>query len=108
MQATAPTEVGSSLVVLPLCKQGKIMALNKTVITQHGLTAINAYHRVESVTLVNKNQIDFVVKSYADTEKPAFTAVTYSTAYDIDGENPIKQAYVALKAQVDFADAVDC
>ena len=84
------------------------MALKKTVITQHGFTATNAYHRVENVTVVNKNQIDFVLKSYADTDKPAFDAVTYSAAYNLGGENPIKQAYVALKAQADFADAVDC
>lgn len=84
------------------------MALKKTVITQHGFTATDAYHRVENVTLVNKNQIDFVVKSYADTDKPAFAAVVYSAAYDLAGDNPIKQAYVVLKAQADFADAVDC
>ena len=84
------------------------MALKKTVITQHGFTATDAYHRVENVTVVNKNQIDFVVKSYADTDKPAFTEFIFSAAYDISGENPIKQAYVILKAQPDFANAVDC
>lgn len=84
------------------------MALKKTVITQHGFTANDAYHRVESVTVVNKNQIDFLVKSYAETDKPAFAEALYCAAYDLDGDNPIKQAYIALKATPDFADAIDC
>lgn len=84
------------------------MALKKTVVTQHGFTAINAYHRVENVNVISKNQINFMVKSYADTEKPAFAESSFSAAYDLDGDNPIKQAYVVLKTQADFADAVDC
>jgi hypothetical protein len=84
------------------------MALKKTVTTQHGFVATDAYHKVESVTIVNKNQIDFVVKSSAAADKPAFATATYSAAYDSGGENPIKQAYDALKATLDFTDAVDC
>jgi hypothetical protein len=84
------------------------MALKKTVTTQHGFVAADAYHKVDSVTIVNKNQIDFVVKSSAAADKPAFAEVLYSAGYDIEGDNPIKQAYVQLKAQPEFADAVDC
>jgi len=31
-----------------------------------------------------------------------------TTNYDLDGENPIKQAYIHLKTLPEFADAVDC
>jgi hypothetical protein len=84
------------------------MALKKTVTTQHGLVAEDAYHKVDTVTIVNKNQIDFVLKSFAAVDKSAFAEVLYSASYNIEGENPIKQAYIQLKKQADFANAIDC
>lgn len=41
------------------------MALKKTVITQHGFDAVEAYHRVEGVH-IGKDKITFQVKSYKD------------------------------------------
>ena len=37
-----------------------------------------------------------------------FNTKTYSCAYDINGENPIKQAYLYLKTLPEFASATDC
>lgn len=84
------------------------MALLKTVSTVHGLQAVNAYHRVEAVTLQNKETITFHVRSYLATDKPFFMESVLSCGYAIDGENPIKQAYKYLKTLPEFAGATDC
>jgi hypothetical protein len=84
------------------------MALAKTVVTVHGLQALNAYHRVESVALQNKETITFRVRSYTETDKPFFIDNALSCAYDLDGANPIKQAYEHLKTLPEFEGAVDC
>ena len=52
--------------------------------------------------------ISFRVSAYKDIAFPAFADNGYSCAYDITGENPIKQAYLHLKSLPEFADAVDC
>jgi hypothetical protein len=84
------------------------MALAKTVSTVHGFQAVNAYHRVEAVTLQNKETIAFHVRSYLAIDKPFFEESVLSCAYAIDGENPIKQAYDHLKTLPEFAGATDC
>jgi hypothetical protein len=82
------------------------MALSKTVETPQGFTAKNAYHRVEGVSLT-KTQLAFHVRSYVHTDKPAFADKTYESAYELTGENPIRQAYVYLKTLPEWANAVD-
>jgi hypothetical protein len=84
------------------------MALSKTTTTIHGFEAVDAYHRVEAVALPNKNEITFHVRSYSDTDKPFFAEQILTAAYDLDGENPIKQAYDHLKTLPEFAGAIDC
>ena len=84
------------------------MALKKTVISQHGFEAINAYHRVGLVTLTAKNKISFSVCSHKDADKPFFDSQLLSAPYDIDGSNPIKQAYQHLKTLPEFSGAEDC
>lgn len=84
------------------------MALKITVTTQQGITVNNAYHRVESVHLVEKTEIGFQLRSYALPDFPHFSDVEYSCAYDIGGQNPIAQAYAHLKTLPEFAGAVDC
>jgi hypothetical protein len=83
-----------------------IMALSKTVETPQGFTATHAYHRVESVS-VTKTQLAFRVRSYVQTDKPAFADQAYECAYDLTGENPIRQAYLHLKTLPEWADAAD-
>jgi hypothetical protein len=84
------------------------MALLKTVSTVHGFQAVNAYHRVESVSLMNKEKISFHVRSYTSTDKPFFEEKVIVVSYSINGANPIKQAYDHLKTLPEFSDAVDC
>lgn len=85
------------------------MALKLTKTTPQGFIATDAYHRVEHIGLQNKNSIVFMVSSYKDElQSQAFYFETHSCSYDINGENPIKQAYLHLKTLPEFADAVDC
>jgi hypothetical protein len=84
------------------------MALSKTITTVHGFEAVDAYHRVEAVSLVGKDQISFHVRSYAAPDKPFFQEQVLTAPYDLSGVNPIKQAYEHVKTLEEFADAEDC
>jgi len=84
------------------------MALNKTTTSSQGFEAINAYHRVEGLCLITNQKISFHVRTYKDKAFPAFANEGYSCAYDITGENPIKQAYLHLKTLPEFLNATDC
>lgn len=81
------------------------MALQKTVTEKHGLIAANAYHRVEHICLENKTKLGFSVCSYASsTEEFPFLKVYLETEYNINGENPFKQAYEHLKTMSQYKD----
>jgi len=84
------------------------MALEKTITTIHGFEAVNAYHRVEGLTLLNKTEIRFHVRSYKTANDPFFQEQILSSPYDLDGDNPIKQAYKYLKTLPEFQNAEDC
>lgn len=84
------------------------MALTKTVFTDHGFEATNAYHRVEAVLITNKNNISFYLRSYKEVDKPCFAEQLMSSAYDLNGANPIKQAYAYVKTLSQFVSAIDC
>ena len=84
------------------------MALKKTAITPQGFTASEAYHRVEGIQL-SKDKITFQVRSYKDNSGlPHFADAPFNCAYDIAGDNPIKQAYAHLKTLPEFFGATDC
>jgi len=83
------------------------MALKKTINTKHGIDVNDAYHRVESVQLREKTQLMFAVRSYADPSKQAIDEKIVSCAYNLNGDNPIKQAYEHLKTLPEFAGAAD-
>ena len=84
------------------------MALKKTVNTPHGFEATDAYHLVEAVALIDKATMSFHVRSYVAADKPFFAEEVLTAPYDIDGLNPIKQAYTHLKTLPEFAGARDC
>ena len=84
------------------------MAIKKTTSTVQGLQAVDAYHRVENLQLRGKAEILFIVRSYADVNKQSFQEQSFSCAYLLDGENPIKQAYRYLKTLPEFAGGMDC
>lgn len=85
------------------------MALKKTVTTEQGFEAVDAYHRVEGVRLNGKTTLSFQVRSYKDDNGvPAFADTTYDAVYNIAGTNPIAQAYEHLKTLPQFSEAKDC
>lgn len=91
------------------------MALKKSTMTLHGFDAIDAYHRVENVTILEKAELQFNVTSYKNAPSkefpigvPAFAEHQHKCAYDIQGANPIAQAYAHLKTLPEFVGATDC
>lgn len=84
------------------------MAIQLTKTTASGLVAPDAYHRVENLSLANKAHMAFALRSYANPDKPVFEESFFSCAYDIAGDNPIKQAYAHLKTLPEFSGATDC
>jgi hypothetical protein len=84
------------------------MAISKTVMTPHGIEVQNAYHRVEGLTFESKNKLKFQVRASVDGTKSHFLDANYVCDYDIQGDNPIRQAYKHLKTLEEFSGAVDC
>ena len=85
------------------------MAIKKTVTTVHGIEVVDAYHRVEGVAIQKKTEIGYYVRSYKDASGLPFFAEQYIVSnYDIQGENPIAQAYAYVKTLPKFSGAVDC
>lgn len=84
------------------------MALEKTVITPHGFEALNAYHRVEGVSIIGKEKIKFHLRSYKSPEEAMFAELIIGCAYNLNGANPIKQAYEYVKTLPEWEDAIDC
>ncbi len=85
------------------------MALKKTTKTGWGIEVKAAYSRIENIIITAKDKITFHVRSYVSNEAvPFFTEDVFGCEYDINGENPIKQAYLYLKTLPEFSDATDC
>jgi hypothetical protein len=86
------------------------MAFAKTIISQHGLEVVNAYHRVENVIFVSKTEMSFNVRVYKDeaADLSAIADKGFKCAYDHTKTNPYVQAYEYLKTLPDFAGATDC
>lgn len=83
------------------------MALRKNVELETGIKVEGSYLRVEIPSLT-KDTLSFVVRKYADIDKPYFKETFYNTSYDINGTNPFEQAYEYLKTLEEFKDAEDC
>lgn len=84
------------------------MALKKTTTTVHEFEAVDAYHKVGNLSLVGKTEINFTVYASKTPNSPPFWADSFTCAYDLNGNNPLAQAYVHLKTLPEFADAVSC
>ena len=56
----------------------------------------------------NKDFISAVVSFSQEAESTVVLNKTYQFLLDLEGPNPIKQAYLHLKTLPEFADAVDC
>lgn len=85
------------------------MALQKTTQTSFGIEVVDAYHRVEGLRIINKDQIAFQIRSYKDNSGlPHFSDQSMGCSYNINGDNPIKQAYDYVKTLPDFENCTDC
>lgn len=84
------------------------MALAKDISTPFGFDVSGAYHRIEQVRLESKTSMRFCVRAYADVSASAVVNAEFVAVYDLNGENPIRQAYLYLKTLPEFAGATDC
>lgn len=84
------------------------MALKNTTITQYGFEIQNSYNRVGNVLIIKKTELEFELNTSKDSESDFFKKTKFNTIYNINGENPIKQAYLHLKTLPEFSDATDC
>ncbi len=86
------------------------MALRKTIDTAFGVSVPDAYHRVEAVVLTHKDRMNFHVRGYVNAEVDPFfmETVLMGIGYDLDGPNPIQQAYEYAKTLAEFSGAIDC
>ena len=83
------------------------MAMKKDFTTKHGLTCVDAYGRVEQISL-NKSGMTADVRWRKDAQSVPFHAQTFEVPLDLSGPNPIAQSYSHLKTLPEFAGAVDC
>ena len=86
------------------------MALTTTLQagTQFGKIEVpNCYIRVSCVE-VSKTEANAYITYLKTAEGGILQEVRHAFQYDIDGPNPIKQAYQFLKSLPEFADATDC
>jgi methionyl-tRNA formyltransferase len=67
----------------------------------------NSYIKIPKVECT-KNQMNYFVEIKKESNEIPFVSQTKTFDYDLNGENPIKQAYLHLKTLPEFADAVDC
>lgn len=84
------------------------MAIKKTKASIHGFNGVDAYHRVENVVLKSKTEMRFHLRAYVSTGYPFFDEAVYTAPYNMEGKNPIKQAYEFIKSLPEFEDAEDC
>jgi hypothetical protein len=82
------------------------MALLKSI-SFKGVLLNDAYHRVWRVDC-EKTKMSFGLSIHATAADEALTGATYSCAYDLNGANPIAQAYAHLKTLDEFAGALNC
>jgi hypothetical protein len=83
------------------------MALSMTI-GFRGIAVDDAYHRVDCVQVVAKSSLRISVGTYGNRNSEPLVVRDYVSAYDIDGDNPIAQAYLHLKTLPEFAGATDC
>jgi len=84
------------------------MAFSLTVNQETGITVSNAYVRIDSISIRKGAIGNAVVKFFVEPTKAPFESRDFIFLYELDGPNPIKQAYLHLKTLPEFADAVDC
>lgn len=80
------------------------------VLYETGFNTVNIgplYARVESIS-GTKQEITGVVSFNQIQSQKTVASKKYTFFYELEGPNPIKQAYLHLKTLPEFADAIDC
>jgi hypothetical protein len=85
------------------------MSSNFSFKTKYGIDAVvnNCYIKVNSVNTTKLNA-NAIINFTTIDKLCVIEELSYQFAYDINGENPIKQAYEYLKTLPEFANATDC
>lgn len=74
-----------------------------------GISVDSAYLRVSMVTILPGNtSMEFHVSLSAGPQEIPFDSVGMSCFYDIDGANPVEQAYAYVKSLPEYQEAIDC
>lgn len=84
------------------------LSINLEASTQFGtIKVLDCYVRVLNVE-VSKTEIGVRTQYLKNANGGLLQEQRYVFPYDINGENPIKQAYLHLKTLPEFANSVDC
>ncbi|MNK92404.1 hypothetical protein D3C87_1125280 [compost metagenome] len=84
------------------------MAISITV-NFKGIVVNNAYVRVVMPTISPGNtRFEFVAHVMVSPETDSFKATAYEAPYDLEGANPVEQAYAYLKTLPEFEGYTDC
>jgi hypothetical protein len=82
--------------------------LSNNNLTVPNITTASAYHVITGID-GNKECLAFSVDVYEDSSKEVYLGkLRFAFTLDLEGPNPIKQAYQFLKTLPEFSDAVDC
>lgn len=85
----------------------QIMALKKSVLFK-GINIADAYLRIFQFE-GNKDRLNVGLEFCKDSSSERFDSLTIQNIpFDINGKNPIAQAYDYIKSQPEFADSQDC
>lgn len=82
------------------------MALQKSI-EYKGISISNAYIKIGKFE-GDKNKITFGVWYQATSSDKPFDSKTLDCAYELNGKNPLAQAYDYIKKLPEFIDATDC
>lgn len=84
------------------------MALKKTVVMFDGKQIVDAYFRIDSLTVHPTEAMSFCIRGYENVSKPSFIEFVMSCPYRLLGENPLVQAYNYAKTTPEFEGCEDC
>ena len=87
------------------------MALTKTITLVNNFQEFSIFEDVYlKVTSFSgsKETVSFDLSAFKEKDGVLLQKQEYVIAIDLEGPNPIKQAYLHLKSLPEFADAVDC
>jgi hypothetical protein len=84
------------------------MAIRKTIDFK-GITVPNAYIQVTSLSIkADWEHMEFSGQMMIDANSPPFDGLSHECPYNLEGGNPVRQAYDFLKTLEKYAGSEDC